>query len=94
MKPAYYKIAAILSFVAFLLTVLRLESLILLSISAYFCYVYCVKSIQSLTQKDLIQLLPKKIKKHIQEKSLADYVASLHIVQNTPMLNYFVPYLK
>lgn len=94
MNPQYYKLAGFTSFVLFLFTVLKPESIALLFLSAYLLYVYCVKTLNSLTQKDFIKLLPKKMKKHIQEKSLAEYIATMEIVQNTPMLNYFVPFLK
>jgi hypothetical protein len=66
MKTEYYKILAISSFVVFLFTVLKVQSVILLLLSGCFGYVYLIKTIQSLTQRDLMQLLPKKIKKHIE----------------------------
>jgi hypothetical protein len=59
-----------------------------------FSYQYIKKVIKGLSYNDLLQLIPKKWKKQIQEKSFIDFVGNLDIVKTTPVLNYFIPILS
>lgn len=77
MKTQYYKLLAVSSLALFLFTVLKIESIILLCLTGCFTYAYLAKKLGSLTEKDFIHLLPKKMKKHIEEKSFADYLSTL-----------------
>ncbi len=59
-----------------------------------FSYQYIQKVIKALSYNDLLQLIPKKWKKQLEQKSFIDYLGNLDIVKTTPVLNYFIPILS
>lgn len=61
----------------FLITMIKIESIILLGLTGFFVYRFTLKTLKSLTQKDLYQLIPKTWKKQIEEQSFINYVSNL-----------------